>query len=165
MINIVCGPPGSGKTTYVLKEKHRGDVIIDLDLLFQAVTGLPMYDRPEALLGFVIDLKRAAIEQAVFFHTKNMISNVWIITGGAKAEDRCEIARYYRADHVYVLNPSTDECVRRISLDTRRNSKLVHWRKIVQKWKREFQPWASDEYLDTSSMGMNYGPHQMETPP
>lgn len=147
MINIVSGPPGSGKTTYVLKNKKRGDVVIDIDLLFQAFTGLPMYDKPEALLGFSIELKRAAILQACYFHVVHMVSNVWVVVGGAKIEDRYGITGQYIPEHVYILNPSAEECVKRIASDDRRSSRLGLWRRLIRQWKMQYEPHSSDEFL------------------
>ena len=38
-VYIVDGPPGSGKTTYVQKQKQPGDIVMDLDLIASALQG------------------------------------------------------------------------------------------------------------------------------
>ena len=38
-VHIICGPPGSGKTTFVQKHMQPGDLIIDMDAIVAALTG------------------------------------------------------------------------------------------------------------------------------
>lgn len=41
-MTIITGPPGSGKSTYVATLMQPGDLLLDLDALFKAVSNLPM---------------------------------------------------------------------------------------------------------------------------
>lgn len=38
-VHIICGPPGSGKTTFVQKHMQPGDLILDMDAIVAALTG------------------------------------------------------------------------------------------------------------------------------
>lgn len=68
MINVICGFSGSGKTTYALKNKKQNDVIIDMDLLQDA---LVKYDD----FGIIKDLQ---IQIANYFISRNV--NIWYVT-------------------------------------------------------------------------------------
>lgn len=43
MITVVCGEPGSGKTTYVEQHAKSGDIVWDWDKVAHVMTGLPMH--------------------------------------------------------------------------------------------------------------------------
>jgi hypothetical protein len=40
-LTIVCGPPGSGKSTYIREHAKQGDTIIDLDAIMGTLSGKP----------------------------------------------------------------------------------------------------------------------------
>ena len=41
-VTVVCGPPGSGKSTHVDGHKQPGDLVVDIDALYVALTGLEL---------------------------------------------------------------------------------------------------------------------------
>ena len=48
-VYVVWGSPCSGKTSFVMQNKGRNDLIIDMDAIWQAITGGNKYDKPDAL--------------------------------------------------------------------------------------------------------------------
>ncbi|MCJ2010442.1 ATP-binding protein [Methylobacterium sp. J-092] len=40
-LTIVCGPPGSGKSTYIRERIEPRDILIDLDAIMSGLSGLP----------------------------------------------------------------------------------------------------------------------------
>ena len=51
---LIFGPPMSGKENYVKEHMQHGDLVIDMDKLFCAVSLLPEYDKPSCLLKNVL---------------------------------------------------------------------------------------------------------------
>ena len=141
MIKIVCGPPGSGKTTYVLSKKKSGDLIIDLDAIIQAFTFLPYYEKPQRLLPLMWDVRDFVV--ARMKTSQGMFYGGWVIMGGAKVEKRNRIAINLDAK-VYVLEISSFECSKRISHDERRKDRALQWVELVNKWWREYEPYELD---------------------
>lgn len=134
---IVCGPPASGKTTWVEGRKRWGDVVVDVDALFAAVTGLPWYEKPEGLVKLVLDVQDGILRWVE--RNPGRFMNAWVITGGPKAAQRQRLAARLDAT-VVVLEASPDECLRRIAADPRRGSAVVEqWRPLVLKWWREYE--------------------------
>ena len=54
---------GVGKTTWVRKHMHRGDLVMDMDYLFEALSFLPHKDKPDELLPFVCEARDAVIQR------------------------------------------------------------------------------------------------------
>lgn len=129
---IVCGPPGSGKTTYVRERINPGDIVVDIDAMFQAFTFLPVYQKPTNLLSFIFDVQRNAIEK-IALNDDNMINNAWIIIAGARSVDR-EYLRAKLDAKIVMLDVPADECLRRVYADESRRGKGIAWGKLIKDW-------------------------------
>lgn len=42
-LTVVCGPPGAGKSTFVRQHAGPADMVLDLDVIAAALSGLPLY--------------------------------------------------------------------------------------------------------------------------
>jgi hypothetical protein len=76
MITVITGPPCSGKTSYVTKHKHAGDIVIDMDDLVHAFSGeryTVTYSDP------VFHIAAAARTAAITAATKQPAATTWII--------------------------------------------------------------------------------------
>jgi hypothetical protein len=60
-VTIVCGPPGAGKSRYVLEHLHWGDLVLDIDTLFMALSGQVTYGKPVSLLKVVLRVRDTVI--------------------------------------------------------------------------------------------------------
>jgi 5-methylcytosine-specific restriction protein A len=135
---IVCGAPGSGKTTYVNQRKRWGDLVVDVDGLFVALSGgLDWYEKPAGLLPYVLDARDSVI--AHLARGDDDLGRAWIITSEADAVKRQALAQRLGAS-VVVLEVSASECLRRIATDARRADKVEQWRSIVERWWSEYKP-------------------------
>lgn len=59
---VVTGEPGSGKTTYVNARKKIGDFVWDWDCVMREMTGLPMHNTPQDLIGIVNAMATAMVD-------------------------------------------------------------------------------------------------------
>lgn len=134
---IICGPPGSGKTTYVKERQQWGDLVVDVDAILSAISGLAWYEKPGGLLPVALDIRD-------FLHTavRRGIADVdraWVITSEADAKKRAELARKIQAERVIVLEVSASECLRRISQDARRADSWQQWEPIIERWWAQYR--------------------------
>ena len=132
-VTVVCGPPGAGKTTYVTEHEELGDLIIDVDGIYMALSGQPMYSRPQELLSFVLHARQAIIER---LRSRSNVRKEWLITTAAKKPER-EVYVRDGADVVVLATPAA-ECLKRIAADERRST-WDGWTDLVTEW------WASYE--------------------
>lgn len=132
---VICGPPGAGKTTWVGMRKNPGDLVVDMDALYHALSGLPWYEKPEILLPFVCEARDAVLRRLA---RKSDIRHAWVIASGARKADRDR----YRAGgaEVIVLETPIDQCLRRIMADSRRSAKAALWENLVRRWWRDYEP-------------------------
>lgn len=128
-VTVVCGPPGSGKTTYVRERAEHGDLIVDLDAIYAALSGLDPYDKPDALLPFVLTARDAIIARLA---QHSDVRHAWLITSGADATQRDQFAHQLGAS-VVVLDVDAAECLRRIEADPDRQGKRP-WARLVREW-------------------------------
>lgn len=136
----VCGPPGSGKTRYVHEHKERGDLVLDLDAIVMALSGLPMYDKPRAILPFAWEARDAVLRR---LEQPSDLTRAWIIAGAPRATTREEFTQRLGA-RVIVLEVAAEECMRRIRQDERRWQAAAEWEDIVAAWWEDYEPRDGD---------------------
>ena len=137
-VTVVCGPPGAGKTTYVRERAVAGDLIVDVDTLFAALSGQPLYQKPPLLLPYVLAARDGALGRL-----ERGPAPAWVITQGVTAAER-ETLRARFAAEVVVLETPAITCLERIALDERRAGQLDEWLPRVLRWWREYEPSEAD---------------------
>lgn len=140
MVYIVCGPPGSGKTTWALERMRFGDAIVDQDALYTAVSGLAVYQKPLGLWPLVEALREAALAWLAAGGAD--VGNVYVIAGAPRRRDRELLReRFGGGDdvEVVVLAVEPGECMRRIAGDGRRGSEAALWARPVLRWWEEYE--------------------------
>lgn len=144
-VTIVCGPPGSGKSSYVEQRIRWGDIVIDMDKLWVAISGQKEYDKPEGLLPYVLNMRDGlyrALETS-----KGKAQHVWIIAGLPKAEDRNGLRNRFKTENVIVLETPHVTCLRNIRNDPRREQRWEHWQELVGKWWMKYEKDECDKVI------------------
>ena len=143
---IVAGPPASGKTSYVEKHRRHGDLVVDVDALFVALSGgLPFYDKPQTLLPFVMEARDAVIARLA---RESDVAQAWVITGES-SKYKLRQMQTGLGDNAKLIvitkDLSTNECMKRIYADPRRAGQAELWRPLVADW---WQRWQDEEWPD-----------------
>ncbi len=128
---IVYGPPLAGKKTYVKQRAWPGDLIIDIDMLYQAVSGLDRYNKPNPLY-----LNVAAIQNLLLDHVKTRYGNwdnAWIIGGYQDRYKRDRLIKQTGAEAI-LIDTSKEECIRRIKLDHDRRNREKEYIGYIDRW-------------------------------
>lgn len=136
-VYIVFGSPLSGKNTYVEEYMQRGDIVIDMDRLYEAVSMLPNYDKPNNLLSNVRVIHNALIDNIKTRYGK--WNNAWIIGGYADKYKRERLANELGAEIIF-CDVSKEECLRRLEVDPDRKYRKDEWKEYIEKWFMYYQP-------------------------
>lgn len=130
-VYIVYGPPMSGKKTFVKQNVSRGDIVVDMDRLYEAVSMLPSYDKPNNLFGNVIGVYNFLIDNIKTRYGK--WNNAWVISGLADKYKREQLANDLGAELIF-CDVSKIECLSRLEMDMDRRYRKDEWRKYIDEW-------------------------------
>lgn len=130
-VYLVYGPPMSGKSTFVRHNMERGDIVVDMDALYAAVSMLPPYDKPDNLFSNVIGIHNQLIDNIRTRYGK--WHNAWIVGGYADKYKRERLADDLGAELIF-LDVSKEECINRLELDEDRKYRKDEWQTYIDKW-------------------------------
>lgn len=131
-IYIVYGPPLSGKTTYVLENKGERDLVIDMDRLFEAVTLLDRYNKPDALKYNVLAIRNTLIDNIKTRYGN--FESAWIVGGYADRYEREKLASDLGAELIFI-EATKEECYEKLtSVEDKRKDEANDWILYINKW-------------------------------
>ena len=115
MITVITGPPCSGKTTWARQHAKPGDLIIDFDVIAQALGSPVTHGHDDAYRKAALDARDAAITAAVSRSPEN--TRAWIIDSRPAAGKRA----WYKAHgaRFVALSAEPAELHRRADADHR----------------------------------------------
>jgi predicted kinase len=115
-VYLVTGAPCSGKTTFVRERVQAGDLVLDIDDIWQTVSGQPRYTKPSALKPIVFNLRLALKEQIA--KGAGSWRNAYIIESLPLATDRKREAERYKAHNceIITMEATREECLNRLYL-------------------------------------------------
>lgn len=128
-VYLVYGSPLSGKTTLVSQLAERGDIILDIDRLYQCISGLALYDKPDNLRFNVFALRDKMLDMIKTRY--GSWHDAYIIGGYPVKSDRERLARDLGAELIY-CESSREECYARAA------TMQGDWRRWVAKWWAEY---------------------------
>jgi len=131
---IVYGAPLSGKTTYVNQVKSEGDLIIDIDNIWQCVSNEPRYIKQKRLNQIVFGIRDELLSM-VKYRLGNW-RNAYIIGGYPLESERNRLAGDIGAELIYI-DTDMDECFKRLREQTERGEE---WEQYIVKWFSTYRP-------------------------
>ena len=125
-LEIVCGPPGGGKSTYVRERATKEDLVIDLDQIMSMLSGLPEHMTLSKYLAPALEVRNNLLKG---LSTNSTHKKAYFIVSAA---DPAERRRWQEAlgGTITVIAPPLAECMRRIREDEARRG--LHDRMILK---------------------------------
>lgn len=144
---VVWGSPASGKTTYVKQHMQKGDMVVDLDYIKQAISLQGKTASTDNLLPVALDLRNYIYD---LISRRDIIETdtVWVVAGLPNYEDREEIKRKLRPNAMIYINSTLERCIEQAMGDKERGDKDLQV-KIIHKWYENYTE-APPPYTVTS---------------
>lgn len=138
-VTLVCGPPCSGKTTYVDRHAADGDVIACHDREARRAGSRRSHDH--------LDTHRASAERAWQMLVRDIAAapdgRAWVIRCAPGGVERQALAERLRAAEVLLLMPPMAATLRRAELDKRSRRTFG----LIRGWYERYTPAPMDTVL------------------
>lgn len=132
-VYLVWGSPLSGKSTYVDEVAVWGDLIVDVDSIWQCVSGRERYEKPARLKPVVFGIRDTLLDMVR--HRCGSWRNAYVIGGYPLVNERERLMRSLGAREVYVES-SPAECFARLKT-CRDGRDVCEWRRYIDDWWRK----------------------------
>lgn len=130
-VYFIYGSPCSGKTTFVNTNRSRGDLVVDMDLIWRAITGGELYDKPNALVQNVFGLYTELLNQ-VKTRTGNW-RTAYIVSAEPFKANRERIAAQVGAEFIYIPC-SRETALKRLENDKERQAVKSQWADYINNY-------------------------------
>lgn len=131
---IIYGPPFSGKTTYVNQVKNDGDLIVDIDNIWECVSGCKRYVKPKRLNGVVFGIRDALLDMIKY--RRGNWNCAYVIGGYALESERERLAGDIGAECI-LIDTDIKTCFDRFSQQQERGEE---WSEFITKWFETYRP-------------------------
>ena len=139
---LVYGAPYSGKQEFVKSSAGHGDLILDINMIWEMVSGQPSYIKPERLKRNVFSIRDTMID-----HIKTRYGawrNAWVIMGAPLIMERQRLQQQLGCELVYIDTTKT-RCYERLTQACERDNSINYkeYKWYIDDWFNKYQ--AEDE--------------------
>lgn len=134
-IYLVYGSPLSGKSSWVEENMNEGDLLIDMDSMWQCVSGCDRYIKPPRLNSVVFGM-RDYLMDCIKVH-RGKWNNAYIIGGFPLISERERIIKQLGAREIYIES-TKEECLTRLETCEDARDK-TEWKKFIEEWWRRYR--------------------------
>ena len=133
---LVYGSPLSGKSSYVEEVREAGDLIIDMDSIWQCVSGCSKYEKPARLNAVVFGVRDKLLDCVRYRVGK--WNNAYVIGGYPLISERERLCKELGAREIFIDTPEK-ECIARLNACEDGRDK-AEWLGYIGEWWRKYHP-------------------------
>lgn len=131
-VYLVYGSPLSGKTTWVKDNMSAGDLVVDMDSIWECISGQPRYIKPKRLTQNAFAVRDCMIDM-IRTRRGNWL-NAYLIGGYPLISERERYCRNLGAREIFIDTPK-DVCMERLKSSDRNTPE---YRKYIADWWDKF---------------------------
>jgi len=129
-VYLVYGAPCSGKSTFVRKNALEGDLIVDMDNIWECLSGCGRYVKPPRLNACVFAVRDSLIDMVRMRRGKWRAA--YVVGGYPFAAERERLCRMLGAQEV-LIGAAESECIERLNADPQGRS-IEDWTRYIREW-------------------------------
>ena len=131
-VYLVYGSPCSGKTTWTNEQLGANDIVLDIDSLWEYVSGKPRYIKPSAYKDIVFALWNEYIEQIKM--RTGFWNNAYIIMGKelASSSARKQKAESLNAELIHI-DTTKEQCIQNL-YNNPSGRDIAQWTKFIEEY-------------------------------
>ena len=134
-VYYVYGSACAGKTTFVNSIKGNSDIVLDMDNIWQCITGGERYNKPNALKTNAFIMRDCMLDMIKTRAGK--WERAFVIEGGAIKSERTRRIEMLGAEPIFI-DTDKQTCLQRLASDTERTEEQK------KQWKQYIEQWFSD---------------------
>lgn len=135
-VYLVYGSPLSGKNTFVKDNMDAGDCIVDIDNIWQSISGCDRYIKPNRLRSCVFNIRNHMIDMVRMRQGKWL--NAWIIGGYPLISERERLCKALGAREIFIDTPR-EKCIERLHANPEGRD-ILEWEKYIAEWWERYDP-------------------------
>lgn len=135
-VYYIYGAPCSGKSSWVEAVAGNSDLIVDIDLIWSALTGGKRYYKPNALKVCVFQLYNELLDMVKT--RQGYWQRAYVISGGAHKGQRERQIKELGAEPI-LIDTSKEKCIERLYQDELRTDVREDWKKYIEDWFDTYQ--------------------------
>lgn len=129
-VYLIYGSPCSGKSTYLDQVRMPGDLIVDMDLMRQCVSGQPAHVITPALKSIVFGMRDYLMECVRYRRGK--WQRAYIVGGYPLQSERERICDETGAVEIYI-DSTKEKCLARLQ-ENPNNRDIESWKRFIDEW-------------------------------
>lgn len=126
MVYLIYGSPCSGKSTYIKEHMKRGDLVCDVDLIYQAISGQNPHDADLYVHEVALKLKSAFLD-IIRDRGGNWADAYVVSIANTKAKVKADMERV-RADKAIFIDTPNETCMERAK------ERPFYFQWLIQEW-------------------------------
>lgn len=135
-VYLVYGAPFSGKSTFVDESASEGDLIVDIDSIWESISGCDRYIKPARLNAVVFGIRDYLIESIKLRRGK--WNTAYLIGGYPFVGERERLCKMLGAREIYI-DCTKEECLARLEATEDGRAKK-DWNKYIDEWFQRYSP-------------------------
>lgn len=129
-VYIVYGSPLSGKSRYVNDVMLSGDLLLDIDRLWEAISNQPRYIKPKEITSNVFAIRDLILQQIK--HRQGKWQNAYVVGGYPLSVERTRLANMLGARLIHI-DTNKETCIDRL-LNCEDKRDKEQWKKFINEW-------------------------------
>lgn len=129
-VYVVYGSPLSGKSTYVRDNMNDGDIVLDINNIWQCISYCDKYTKPNRLKQNVFSIRNHILDMIRMRHGNWL--NAYVIGGYPLISERERLCKQLNAREIYI-DTSKDECMRRLTENSNEKN-FLEWQGYISDW-------------------------------